>query len=90
MAISVTSAAQQAADLQAQVNALKAAGVLNKGQANALLVKLNLQGNAGDIDKVESFLDQVEDFQSAGILTKAQARALRGPGTILLLSVRKR
>ncbi len=31
--------------LQAQVSALQTAGVLNHGQANSLIVKLNLKGN---------------------------------------------
>src|SRR5262249_14264458 len=47
VAITVLSIAQQATNLQAQVTALQSAGVLNLGQANSLLVKLNLQGNHG-------------------------------------------
>jgi hypothetical protein len=90
VAITVKSGAQQASDLQAQVNALRDAGVLNKGRANALLVKLNLKGNAGDIDKVRSFLDQVGEFLVAGILTQAQADALTAAGQVLLTSVRRR
>jgi hypothetical protein len=90
VAIYVKSAAEQAADLQAQVSALQSAGVLNQGQANALNVKLNLQGNVGDIDKVQSFLTQVQDFLSAGILTQAQADVLSYWGNILLLSVTRR
>jgi hypothetical protein len=87
VAISVVSAAQQAASLQAQVSALQTAGVLNQGQANSLIVQLNLQGTSGDISKVQAFLSHVADFLSAGILTQAQANALLGPGNILLLSV---
>src|SRR5262249_50066083 len=90
VAITVKSAAQQAADLQAQVALLKAAGALNQGQAIALTVKLNLNGTAGDIDKVRGFLDQVQDFLSDGILTQDQANALLGPGDTLLLSVTRR
>jgi hypothetical protein len=90
VAITVKSAAEQAADLQAQVAALRDAGVLNGGQANALIVKLNLKGNAGDIGKVQSFLDQVRDFLRAGILTQERADSLLVPGNILLLSVTRR
>ncbi len=90
VAISIQSALEQAADLQAGVNALKAAGVLNYGQANSLLVKLNLKGNAGDIGKVQSLIGQINAFAQAGILTQAQAEALLGPANILLLSVARR
>jgi hypothetical protein len=90
VAITVKSAAQQAADLQAQVTALRNAGVLNGGQTNALLVKLHLNGTAGDSDKVQSFLAQVQDFLGAGILTQTQADALLGPGHLLLLGVTRR
>ena len=90
VAINVQSAAQQAANLQAQVNALLNAGVLNHGQANSLNVKLNLMGNAGDIGKVQSFLNEVAAYLNAGILTQAQADALTAAGKILLTSVSRR
>jgi hypothetical protein len=90
VAIAVKSASQQASDLQAQVSALRAAGVLNGTQANGLLSKLSLKGTTGDIDKVQSFLAQVQTFLSAGVLTQAQADALLGPGNVLLLSVSRR
>jgi hypothetical protein len=88
--ITVKSAAQQAADLQAQVTALKNAGALNAGQANALIVKLDLKGNNGDVGKVQSFLNQVAALRLAGILTQAQADALTAAGNVLLLSVTRR
>jgi hypothetical protein len=90
VAITVISAAMQAAALQAQVSALQAAGVLNNGQANSLIVKLNLPGNNGDVGKVQAFLNEVQAYLSAGILTQAQADDLLGPGNILLLSVTRR
>jgi hypothetical protein len=90
VALTVESIAQQAANLQSQVSALQAAGVLNQGQANSLIVKLNLKGNNGDIGKVQAFLDEVRADRSAGVLTQAQADALLGPGNILLLSVTRR
>ena len=90
VAITVRSASEQAADLQAQIAALAAMGVLNGGQANALTVKLDLKGNAGDADKVRSFLSQVTDFREAGILTAAQAESLLARGNVLLLGVTRR
>ena len=90
MAITVESIAQEAAKLQAQVRALQTAGMLNQGRAQSLIVKLNLQGNHGDSGKVQAFLNQVQEFRDAGILTQAQADSLLGPGNILLLSVTRR
>jgi hypothetical protein len=90
VALTVESIAEQAADLQAQVSALETAGVLNHGQANSLIVKLNLHGNNGDVGKVHAFLEEVADFLHDGILTQAEADALLGPGNILLLSVTRR
>jgi VCBS repeat-containing protein len=90
VAIHVKSAAEQAADLQAQVSALQSAGVLNQGQANSLNVKLNLQGNVGDIGRVQAFLNEVAADLNAGILTQSQADVLSYWGNILLLSVTRR
>src|SRR5262249_54215545 len=88
--LDIRSALEQAADLKAQVAALRDTGVLNGGQANALTVKLNLNGTAGDVDKVQGFLDAVRDFLRDGILSQDQADSLSGPGAILLLSVSRR
>jgi hypothetical protein len=87
VAINVVSAAQQAADLQAQVSALQVAEVLNQGQANSLIVKLNLKGNSGDIGKVQAFLNEVAADLNAGILTQSQVDALLYGGNILLLGL---
>jgi hypothetical protein len=87
VAIHVQSRFEQATNLQAQVQALQDAGVLNQGQANSLIVKLHLHGNNGDHGKVQAFLNEVNALLQAGILTQAQADALLGPGRILLLSV---
>jgi parallel beta-helix repeat protein len=90
VAITVESIAQQAASLQSQVSTLQSAGVLNHGQANSLSVKLNLEGDDGDIGRVQAFLDEVAAYLNAGILTQAQADALQYWGNILLLSVTRR
>jgi parallel beta-helix repeat protein len=90
LALTVQSIAQEKANLQARVSALQTAGVLNQGQANSLIVKLNLQGNNGDSGKVQAFLNEVQADLNAGILTQAQADALLYWGNILLLSVTRR
>jgi hypothetical protein len=86
--LNILSAQQQGADLNAQVDGLVAAGVLNQGQGNAL--QLNLKDNHGDAGKVQAFLNKVRAFLDADILTQAQADALLGPGNVLLLSVTRR
>jgi hypothetical protein len=88
VAISVKSAAQQAADLEAHVNALVASGVLTSGQGEAL--NLNLRENNGDAGKVQAFLNQVAAFLNGGILTQAEADVLLHLGNNLLLSVTRR
>jgi hypothetical protein len=90
VAIRVKSLAEQAADLQAQVNTLWAAGVLNAGRANSLVVKLNLQSNDGDIGRLQAFLNEVDALSRAGILSPTQADALLTPGNILLTGLRRR
>jgi hypothetical protein len=87
VAITVLSPAQQAQVLAAQVIALRDAGVLTGGQANALLAKLNLQGNPGDVGRIRAFLIQVAAFVRAGILTPAQAIPLLQGGATLLASL---
>jgi hypothetical protein len=87
VAITVKSAAQQAADLQSLVNDLRDAGELSQGQANALSAKLNLKGGNGDVGKVQAFLNQVAAFRNAGLLTQGQADDLLYWGNVLLLSV---
>src|SRR5207244_13116401 len=87
VAITVVSAAQQAANLQAQVDALAAAGVLNRGQDNALDVKLVLRGDGGDSGRVQAFLNQVQALFQAGILSQSQAQTLLQAGQMLLASL---
>jgi hypothetical protein len=90
LAITVASPARQAADLKARVAGLGAVGALSGDQAHELTARLKLKGNSGDIDKLRSFLDQVEDFLGAGILSRAQAAELQEPGDVLLLSLTRR
>jgi hypothetical protein len=90
VAITVTSAFQQAADLQARVEALRVAGVLTKRQADTLIKSLKLKGNKNDAGNVQQFLLDVASLRNAGILTPAQADELTEWGNILLLSVTRR
>jgi fibronectin-binding autotransporter adhesin len=90
VAIRVKSLGEQAAGLQGQVAALQSTGVLNKGQANSLIVKLNLKDNHGDIGRVRAFLFEVDALLSAGVLSPAQADSLLGPGNILLTGLSRR
>jgi hypothetical protein len=90
VAIAVKSAAEHAADLKAQVTALKNAEVLSSWQALVLNTELNLQGTALDVLRVRAFLVPVRVYRELGLLTAAQADALLGPGHVLLLSVSRR
>jgi hypothetical protein len=90
VAINVRSILEQAADLQAIVTALRGAGVLSNSQANALFAKLSLQGNHGDVGKVESFIDQVSDLLQDGVLYQVQADSLLVPSNVLLVGVTRR
>jgi len=65
------------------VNALFAQGVLNKGQDNSLVKKLQhainliIAGdNAGAIQKLNTFISEVNDLLSAGVLSQSQAASL--------------
>lgn len=78
--IHVQSAMEQATNLQTQVTALQNAGMLNQGQANALRTKLNLEGNNGDIGKVQAFLNQVGAWLDADIPDAGTGRGAAGPG----------
>src|SRR5262249_51821428 len=87
----VLSAQQEIALLCSQVDALVSAGVLNKGNGNALCVKLDnaiASLNRGDttagINQLNAFINQVTIFQKTGKLTSAQAQALIGPACLAI------
>jgi hypothetical protein len=90
VSITVKSSFRQAADLRAQVTALRTAGVLTAKQAYSLNINLFLTGDIGDVGKVKTFLNRVQTFLQTGVLTQAQADSLLVPGNILFLSVKKR
>jgi hypothetical protein len=88
--LTVESIAQEAAALRAHVSALQSAAALNPGQANSLIVKLNLEGNNGDVGKVQAFRNEVSADLNAGILPQVHADALPALGNILPLGVTRR
>jgi hypothetical protein len=90
VAITVKSAAQQAQELRARVDGLRSEGVLSRGVAAALKATLDLKGNAADVLRAGLFLLEVKVLRWAGVLTAAQANDLLGPGSTLLLSVKRR
>ncbi len=65
------------------MNALFSAGVLNGGQDNSLVTQLqhainmmNAGKNAGAIGNLESFIREVNDLLSSGVLSPSQAASL--------------
>jgi hypothetical protein len=70
----------------ATIQGLQGASVLNKGQANSLIVKLNhaIDSLNSKPDKptacnqLQPFVNEVNAYVSAGILTPAQADSLLG------------
>lgn len=83
--ITVLTPQQATQDLIADVEELVTAGVLNHGQGNALIVKLQAaiqkmdQGNYNAaINNLNAFINQVNAFRNSGILTDEQANALIG------------
>lgn len=70
-------------DLIADVQELVASKVLNKGQGNSLIVKLenaikkmDQENHNAAINMLYAFINQVTDFHNAGILSDDQANAL--------------
>ncbi|HUP45406.1 MAG TPA: hypothetical protein VM779_07820 [Thermoanaerobaculia bacterium] len=69
--------------IAAMIAALRAGGSLNKGQANALLVKLEHA-----LRHLEVLLKQVETFGRTGVLTAAESAELAFWIEQLMLSIR--
>jgi hypothetical protein len=92
--IRVASAADQIAELRAAVTALGAGGVLNGGQTNSLLAKLDQEARKlaeGQVrvayNLIGAFIGEVEGLQSGGVLTPAQADSLLAPARRLRQSL---
>jgi photosystem II stability/assembly factor-like uncharacterized protein len=85
--LAVLAPAQALEQVINQVNDLHRNGVLNKGQANSLIVKLthaidnlnNRPDKKTACNQLSAFVHEVNAYVAAGILTPAQANALLGP-----------
>lgn len=86
LSLTILTPAQALANVITTIQGLHAAGVLNGGQTNALVVKLNhaidsLNSKPDQptaCNQLQAFVNQVNAFVSAGILTQAQADTLLG------------
>ena len=82
--VNVLSVQQQVQRLQQHVQALPG---LKAGNRNGLLGKLALKGNDGDLDKVSSFIDGVQELFSGGKISPDNAGALVAAAEALLVSL---
>lgn len=84
--LTVLTPAQAIPNIITAINALETAGVLNHGRANSLIVKLNhaidqltnRPAKSTGCNQLQAFVNEVNAFVSAGILTPAQANQLLG------------
>jgi hypothetical protein len=94
LSLTILTPAQAIPNVITTIQALETAGVLNGGQANSLLVKLNhaidsLNSKPDQptaCNQLQSFVNHVNAYISAGILTQAQADALLG-GPLGILAI---
>jgi hypothetical protein len=92
--VSAPSTQDQILALTEQVNALVSSGVLNDGNGNALISKLdnalnsfNNSNNTAGLNKMEAFIRQVNAFLNSGKLTSAEAQSLIDAADDLIASV---
>lgn len=86
LSLTILTPAQAIPNVISTIGGLQGAGVLNKGQANSLTVKLNhaIDNLTTRPDKptacnqLQAFVNEVHAYVSAGILTAAQADSLLG------------
>ncbi|MFE5426107.1 HYR domain-containing protein [Peribacillus simplex] len=81
---------QQIQDLINEVNALHNAGVLNSGQSNSLIVKLNAAINSlnkgqphAACNQLQAFINEVNGLINAGVLTPEQGQSLIDCATLI-------
>jgi hypothetical protein len=94
LTLQVLTPAQAIPNVIATINGLKAAGVLNGGQANSLIVKLNHAIDSLNTkpdqptacNQLQAFVNEVNAYVKAGILTQAQADTLLG-GPLGILAI---
>jgi hypothetical protein len=86
LTLTILTPAQAIPNVITTIQGLQAAGVLNRGQANSLIVKLNhaidsLNSKPDQptaCNQLQAFVNEVNAYVSAGILTQAQADTLLG------------
>lgn len=94
LTLQVLTPAQAIPNLIATINGLHATGVLNGGQANSLIVKLNhaitsltsKPDQPTACNQLQAFVNEVNAYVAAGILTPAQADLLLG-GPLGILAI---
>jgi len=92
--LQVLTPAQAIPNIIDAINNLQAAGVLNKGQANSLIVKLQhaidslttKPDQPTACNQLQAFVNEVNAYVKAGILTPAQAAQLLG-GPLGILAI---
>jgi hypothetical protein len=86
LSLTILTPAQAIPNVIATIQGLQAAGVLNKGQANSLIVKLShaidsLNSKPDQptaCNQLQAFVNEVNAYVSGGKLTSAQAHSLLG------------
>lgn len=94
LSLEILTPAQAIPNVIATIQGLQGAGVLNKGQANSLIVKLNhaidslntKPNQPTACNQLQAFVNEVNAYVSAGILTQAQADSLLG-GPLGILAI---
>lgn len=94
LSLTILTPAQAIPNVITTIQGLQAAGVLNKGQANSLTVKLNhaidslntKPGQPTACNQLQAFVNEVNAYVSGGKLTQAQADSLLG-GPLGILAI---
>jgi hypothetical protein len=94
LTLTILTPAQAIPNVITTIEGLQTAGVLNHGQANSLIVKLNhaidsLNSKPNQptaCNQLQAFVNEVHAYVSAGILTQAQADSLLG-GPLGILAI---
>jgi hypothetical protein len=94
LSLTILTPAQAIPNVISTIQGLQAAGVLNKGQANSLIVKLNhaidsLNSKPNQptaCNQLQAFVNEVNAYVSGGKLTQAQADSLLG-GPLGILAI---
>lgn len=95
LSLTILTPAQAIPNVITTIQGLQAAGVLNRGQATSLIVKLNhaidslnsKPGQPTGCNQLQAFVNEVNAYVSAGILTQAEADSLLG-GPLGILAIR--